>query len=205
MSTTDIFCFQEADGDMQRLCAQVLSEYDVYTGIKTLSEANDFAQTTYVRKGIPVVSSGLILKDHQESGLGLYVEIQAGDKTLFVCNFHGISRPVDKLDTPERVLQSTTLLEFFDKKERVVIGGDFNVFPETKSIQIFATSQYQDLISDHGITNTRNHYIWDRYPDNPKQYYSDYVFLSPAVNCLEFIVPNNEVSDHLPLELEIAV
>lgn len=201
--TTDIFCFQEADGDLQYLCAQALPEYDVYTDRKFITSTNDFAQTTYVRKDITVISSGSILKDHPRAGLGLYVEIKTGEERLFVCNFHGMSRPVDKLDNPDRILQTTTLLEFFKNEKQVVIGGDFNVFPETNSIQMFSARDYHDLINEYGITNTRNRYVWERYPDT-KQYYSDYVFLSPAVRCLKFTVPSNEVSDHLPLELEIA-
>jgi endonuclease/exonuclease/phosphatase family metal-dependent hydrolase len=202
--TTDIFCFQEADDDLQRLCTQALSEYDIYTDRKFITSTNNFAQTTYVRKGITVTSSGSILKDHPRTGLGLYVEIKIGEERLFVCNFHGMSRPVDKLDNPDRILQSAALLEFFKDEKRVVIGGDFNIFPETDSIQTFRAWDYHDLINEYGITNTRNHYVWERYPDT-KQYYSDYVFLSPAVRCLKFTVPNNEVSDHLPLEIEIAV
>jgi endonuclease/exonuclease/phosphatase family metal-dependent hydrolase len=201
--TTDIFCFQEADADMQRLCTQVLPEYNVYADRKFITDTDDFSQTTYVRKDIVVTSSGSILKDHPRTGLGLYVEIKTGEERLFICNFHGMSRPVDKLDNQDRVLQSTALLEFFKDKKQVVIGGDFNVLPETNSIRMFHEWGYQDLINKYGITNTRNRYVWERYPDT-KQYYSDYAFVSPEVHCLKFSVPNNEVSDHLPLELEIA-
>lgn len=201
--TTDVFCFQEADEDMQRLCAQVLPNYSVYTDRKFITDTDDFPQTTYVRRDIVVASSGSILKDHPRTGLGLYVELKVGMERLFVCNFHGMSRPVDKLDNPDRILQTTTLLEFFKEEKSVVIGGDFNAFPETESIRMFHERGYQDLINEYGITNTRNRYVWERYPDT-KQYYSDYAFLSPAVRCLEFTVPDNEVSDHLPLELEIA-
>jgi endonuclease/exonuclease/phosphatase family metal-dependent hydrolase len=201
--TTDIFCFQEADDDLQRLCAQALPEYNMYTDRKFITDIDNFAQTTYVRKDITVTSSGSILKGHLRTGLGLYVEVETGKERLLVCNFHGMSRPVDKFDSPDRILQSETLLEFFKGEKRVVIGGDFNAFPETNSVQMFRAWDYHDLINEYGITNTRNRYVWERYPDT-KQYYSDYVFLSPAVRCLKFTVPNNEVSDHLPLELEIA-
>jgi endonuclease/exonuclease/phosphatase family metal-dependent hydrolase len=202
--TTDIFCFQEGDGEVQRLCAQFLTGYTSYTDRKTLSETNNFAQTIYVRKDLVIRSSGSILKSHLRTGLGVYVEVAIGEKRLFVCNFHGASRPVDKLDNTDRILQSTTLIDFFKDKNHVVIGGDFNLFPETESVQIFQTHGYQDLIKEYNITNTRNRYVWERYPDT-KQYYSDYAFVSPLVHCVDFTVPNNEVSDHLPLEVTIDI
>lgn len=201
---TDIFCFQEAYDDMQQLCAEILPEYTAYTDEKSLSDTNTFKQAIYVRKGVKVVSSSSILKERLQTGLGLYLEIEREGKRLFVCNFHGISRPVDKLDNADRIVQSSTLIEFFKDKDYVIIGGDFNAFPETKSIKMFRARGYVDLIDAYHITNTRNRYVWERYPES-KQYYSDYVFLSPTVRCINFAVPDNEMSDHLPLELDIAV
>ena len=187
---------------MRKTYLNILSEYDVYANEKFLSETDSFAQAIYVRKGIKVVSSGSVLQETAGTGLGLYVELETNGKRLFVCNFHGISRPVDKLDNPERILQSKTLIEFFKRKTSVIIGGDFNAFPNTKSIKMFSDQGYADLIDVYAVKNTRNRHVWERYPDT-KQYYSDYAFLSASVRCTQFVVPNNEVSDHLPLELEI--
>jgi endonuclease/exonuclease/phosphatase family metal-dependent hydrolase len=200
--TTDIFCFQEAYDDMKSLCTELLQGYAPYMVRKTLDEINDFSQVTYVRKGIPVTGSGSILMDEADCGLGLYVEVGLEEERVSICNFHGISRPVDKLDSSKRLLQSETLIRLFDSKGYVVIGGDFNLFPETKSIGMFEEKGYVDLIKKFDIKNTRNHFVWDRYPDT-KQYYSDYVFMSPSVMLQSFTVPENEISDHLPLEVTI--
>lgn len=115
-----------------------------------------------------------------------------------------MSRPTDKRDTPERFQQSQGLIEFFkDKPEQKIIGGDFNGFPSNKWLRLFQVNGYRDLIAEHKITNTRNHYVWDLYPENPKQYFSDYIFAGGAVQVQSFTVPDVEVSDHLPLILTI--
>ena len=83
-----------------------------------------------------------------------------------------------------------------------MIGGDFNLAPETKSIAMLTENGYRDLIKDFKIRTTRNRLAWEMYPES-KQYFSDYVFASPEVKVKEFTVPENEISDHLPLILDI--
>jgi len=203
---TDVFCFQESSRSLPSLCQGLLDSYSKIPAHKFVTETEDFHQTIYVRKGIPILSSGIVLRDQLHAGLGLYVQIKQGSDSLYICNFHGLSRPVDKHDTPERLHQSQGLIDFFASKSgSKIIGGDFNVFPSNPSLQLFQKNEYRDLIQDYKITNTRNHLVWDRYPENEKQYYSDYVFVSPDLHVNEFNVPNIEVSDHLPLILNVAV
>ena len=160
---------------------------------------------TYVRKGIGIVDSGTILKDKENTGLGLYVQCEVNDSNLYVCNFHGMSRPVEKLDDPMRLKASHALIDFFETKDGIkIIGGDFNIFPETESIGMFSKYNYRDLISDYSIETTRNRLAWEMYPDT-KQYFSDYVFISKDTVITDFTVPVNEVSDHLPLVLQIEI
>jgi endonuclease/exonuclease/phosphatase family metal-dependent hydrolase len=83
-----------------------------------------------------------------------------------------------------------------------IIGGDFNLLPETKSAQMFEENDYRSLIKEFRIRTTRNRLAWELYP-NDKQYYADYVFVSPGVNVKEFSVPENEISDHLALILRV--
>jgi endonuclease/exonuclease/phosphatase family metal-dependent hydrolase len=83
-----------------------------------------------------------------------------------------------------------------------IIGGDLNLMPDTESVRMFAANGYRDLIAEFKIPTTRNRLVWDKFPDS-KQYYSDYVFVSPEVKVREFSVPNNEISDHLPLIVDI--
>ena len=154
---TDVFCFQEAHDEMKSLCADIIPEYKVFTSDKSLTEDDSFQQAIYVKEGIDVVSSGVLLENEPECGLGLYVEVRTGNGNVFVCDFHGISRPVDKLDNPARINQSQQLVEFFaDKDGLKIIGGDFNILPETKSIHMFKTHGYRNLIREFKIKTTRN-------------------------------------------------
>ncbi|MFI5275338.1 MAG: endonuclease/exonuclease/phosphatase family protein [Candidatus Saccharimonadales bacterium] len=203
---TDVFCFQEADGAMPALCQELLNEFSEITAHKFVTKDDDFYQATYVKHGINLISSGTISEDQANTGLGLFVEISKGPHNIYICNFHGMSRPVDKHDTPERFKQVQGLLDFCEQRTGPkIIGGDFNVFPSNESIQRFQQAGYKDLIHEYNITNTRNHFVWDRYPENAKQYFSDYAFVSHDVNVHTFSVPDIEISDHLPLILDVTL
>ena len=89
-----------------------------------------------------------------------------------------------------------------------IIGGDFNLNPDTKSVKIFEEVGYKNLIMDFGIKNTRNEISWKQFQNKPgfvKQYFADYVFVSKDVKVRKFEVPYNEISDHLPQILEFEV
>jgi endonuclease/exonuclease/phosphatase family metal-dependent hydrolase len=201
---TDIFCLQEVYDSARSLCADILPGYSEFFGYKFVAENDQPSQATYVKNNIEVVSSGKLFEGQSNTGLAVFVQLRIGMKDLYVCNFHGLSRPIDKLDSPGRLLQSQSLINHFASiSGDVIIGGDFNAFPETKSITMLENSGFKNLIKDYDIKNTRNRFVWDRYPDHEKQYYSDYVFVSQNVVVKSFSVPNIEVSDHLPLIMTI--
>ena len=163
----------------------------------------DWAQATYVRKSFAVKSSRPCFVDGAPAGLGIATEIQLRDTLLHVLNYHGISQPKDKLDTKERVEQSQKILTWFRDKQGIkILGGDFNFLPTTKAYALFKEEGYRELIMEFAIPTSRNRLYWDNRPQ--KHLYSDYLFVSEALSVLHFSVPGIEVSDHLPLILEIA-
>ncbi len=201
---TDIFCFQEATESMKRACSAVLSHYREISDYKYISEHENFPQATFVRKDIAVLSSGTLMHDDMDRGLAVYVKIRVEGSEVYVCNVHGNSRPVEKLDDAGRLAFSKGLISFFENKDvPVVIGGDFNLLPETESVSMFERVGYRDLIQEFDIDTTRNRLVWDRYP--VKMNYSDYAFINNKMQLLSFSVPKNEVSDHLPLILNIGI
>lgn len=199
--TTDIFCFQEAYESVRNLCRDILHNWQEVTAHKDIRD-DDFCLATYL-KDLKLVSSQVLGQDSQDIGLGLYTKVALGDDVIHIGNFHGIAEPGDKLDNPERIKQSRTLIEFFKAPEGPkIVGGDFNLLPETESIGIFARNGYRDLIREFKVPTTRNRLIWDLFPQN-RQYYSDYVFINSGIEIKKFSVPSIEISDHLPLELEL--
>lgn len=201
--TTDIFCFQEADPTIRQKLRKILTDFTEYFHDKDLGDGAEFSIATYVKNELDVTNVRTLLEGTPDTGIALVANIQRGDKSVAVVNVHGIYlRDDPKLDTPGRLVQSETVIKaFHDSKQPVVVGGDFNLSPEADSIQMFSRAGYRDLIADHQIRTTRNRLAWERYPDTP-QYYADYVFAGPNVRVREFSVPENEVSDHLPLILE---
>lgn len=203
-SEIDIFCFQEASEDVQGICREVLVDYQPIM-LEDPEALEHFKQATYVKNHIAVANAGSVLQGADKTGLGLWVEVELGNVTFLVLNFHGASRPVDKLDNPDRLEASRTLIDCAAARAaKPVIIGDFNLEKDTQSVAMFEQSGYRNLIHEYDIKTTRNHYAWDRFPDS-KQYYADFAFVRPEIKVVDFSVMTEEVSDHQPLLLEIEV
>jgi len=82
-----------------------------------------------------------------------------------------------------------------------IIAGDFNLFPDTPSMQVF----YKDFISlvdKYNISTTR--------PKNNelshlKRNVVDYILVSKDIKVKSFEVLDSDVSDHLPLILDFEI
>lgn len=199
---TDIFCFQEADKSFIEKISVFLSSYERFFSEKEIEEKERFAQATFVKKNFSVVSHQSLFQGEFGMGLALYTEIAIRDKIVHLCNIHGVAHP-GKLDNEGRFGQSRKIIDFMKEKNGLkIIGGDLNVLPETESVQSFLKAGYRELILSNNIKTTRNHLVWDRYPGN-EIYYSDYVFVDSDIKIKKFHVLDVEISDHLPIILEI--
>jgi len=119
------------------------------------------------------------------------------EKKLIVCNIHGISL-WPKTDTPERLRQSEIIIDFLKNKNAAkILCGDFNLFPETKSLKILENGM-KNLITEFNIKDTRGtvHKL--------DKHISDYVITSPDITVQKFYLPDIAVSDHLPLVLDFS-
>ncbi len=202
-SDTDIFCLQESYEKTKWLLRNILNDYTMIADYKYINDDENFPQTTYIKKGIEIKETQTILKDAPETGLALHTQIVYSGKLLNVCNVHGIAKPGDKLDNNGRVQQSQAIINFYQSIDGIkIIGGDFNLEATTKSVNLFEENGYKNLIKDFSIDTTRNRLVWEKYPDSI-QYFSDYVFVDPNVKVQSFEVPKNEISDHLPMILNI--
>lgn len=213
---TDVFCFTEVDPPLNLKLKELFGEnfkpfYHEIMKANYLDGQID-GQGIYVRNGIEVLD----FEKHQiyditpdDCGILQTISININGKKLRIGSVHGKARPGEKLDTPERINQSKNIIDVFSKMDGFkVIGGDFNLLPETESVKVFEKSGYKDLIKDFGIKTTRNQVSWDQFAAEPgyvKQYYADYCFVSPEIKIKSFEVPNLLISDHLPLVLDIEI
>jgi endonuclease/exonuclease/phosphatase family metal-dependent hydrolase len=209
---TDIFCFMEYSPELFDQVSKILTDFNgILEKGNYLKIFNIYdCQAIFARKEIKVVSSGrldIYKNTENDTGCALYTVIEVNGKILHLMNVHGKSRPGDKNDTEERLKQSKIIIDFFKNKEcSKIIGGDFNLNPDTKSVKMFEEVGYRNLIREFNIENTRNNTCWEQFKEdvkiNGKQHFADYCFVSADVRVKSFEVPYNEVSDHLPLILD---
>jgi endonuclease/exonuclease/phosphatase family metal-dependent hydrolase len=194
--------------------SKVLSDYKGVIKKGRLLECFNLidCQVAFIRKNIKVLSSeklDIYKNSINDTGFALYVSFMYEDKTINLLNVHGKALPGDKNDIPERIKQSQKIIDFMNGKQGVkIIGGDFNLNPDTKSVKMFEKAGYRNLIKDYKIENTRNKISWKNYKTAPgfvKQHFADYCFVSPEVKVKSFEVPYMEISDHLPQILEFEI
>lgn len=205
--STDIFCFQEADPLAREWFRRLLPEFGEHSYDKPFEGRVRFCVATYVKTPLLVAEERALLAGSYDSGVVQVIRAKTGNNALSVANVHGISFPGndDKLDTEGRINQSSAIVETLQgTKGPAIIGGDFNLLPETRSIRMFGQAGYQDLVADYHIPTTRNKLAWERFPDSIQRY-ADYVFVNPGVHVRHFAVPPLEISDHLPLIVEFDV
>lgn len=173
-------------------------------------------QAIFAKKNIPIDSHGevfifgekaAVAEDAEPENLPAvmqYVRFEKEGKCFTLATVHGIPYPGDKRDDENRRAQSRRILSFFaGEKGEKILGGDFNMMPDTESMAMIEKSGMIDLIKEYAITNTRNEFAYGDYPEADRQYFADFAFVSSGVRVTRFEVPYCLVSDHLPMLLEV--
>jgi endonuclease/exonuclease/phosphatase family metal-dependent hydrolase len=228
--TVDIFCLQEVWSDryddyegvlaggkpldqsliMTHALRDIGEKLPHHTAYFHPGFLDNFGLCTFVRNTIPVHESGDTFV-HRERGyiptedLGhyarnlQYLTLELNEKEVTVMNFHGLWNGKGKTDCEERLIQSDRIIEFIQSlTSPYILCGDFNLLPDTESIQKFEHAGMRNLISEFNITSTRTPLY-----DKPVGY-ADYAFVSEGIEVTDFKVLPDEVSDHAPLQLDIA-
>lgn len=205
---TDILCIQEAPKTMDTIAGTLMQGFCCEMAEKEKLIGNPYRLGLLAQAQLRVVRNEVLLLDDQESGLATattLVDSQSGEKILTVGNVHGVPYPRDKQDCVSRLRQSRDVLDWFEKVHGPrIIGGDFNLNPDTKSVQMFEEAGYVNLIKQFGIDTTRNELAWRNWPGQ-EQMYADYLFASPEIEVQSFFVPKIDISDHLPLILNFKI
>jgi len=174
-----------------------------------------YGNVIFVKKHIQVESEGQIFlrgeknvmqpTDREPPSSMQYLRFTAGTDQFTIANVHGIVDPGSKLDTPERLMQSARITQFLASEPgKKILCGDFNLMPQTQSIELIEAAGFINLIKTYKITTTRSKINHAKYPADDLQYFADFTFVSPDIQVLDFQVPQIEVSDHLPMKLVIS-
>lgn len=129
------------------------------------------------------------------------VDVQIGKQMLRILNYHGIWSK-DKKGTSRTEAASKFLLELVSEVTYpTVLCGDFNLFPDTKSIQMLK-EKFVSLVDKYKITHTRPQY---NELSSSKRNVVDYMFVTKDIAVDSFTVIDSDVSDHFPLLLEFHI
>jgi len=216
----DIFCFQEVfdngkcsrnvfEGSNMSLFNELKCNLKKCDGYFSEHQTDEEGIAIFFRKELRIMETGnvfvhryknsMLNNDGEEFGRNLqYIRFNFKNKNYFILNFHGLWDKRGKIDTDERIMQSKNIINVLKRfpKDRLILGGDFNLVPENKSLRIFENFGLINLISKFGITSTRS----EKYLKEIR--FADYVFVSKSVKVLDFKVLDDWSSDHLPLLLK---
>ncbi len=182
-----------------------LDTHDVYFHPHHLE---NYGLAMFVKKTLPILESGEVFV-HREKGylpdgdVGLHarnvqyvtIETEKGHRT--VCNFHGLWNGKGKTDSEDRLRQSDNIIQFLQElKNPYVLCGDFNLLPETESLQKLERFGLRNLIKENGITSTRTSFY-----TKPEKF-ADYTLVSDGIQVNTFRILPDEVSDHSAMFLD---
>jgi endonuclease/exonuclease/phosphatase family metal-dependent hydrolase len=185
---------------------------DLWDGDRAV--ASQWGLATFVRRSYPVIGQiqAFVHKSFSPAGYGEHprsrnahaVRLHDFERnwSVSILHTHGLRDLAGKMDTPERLAQARKLADLtraiVQPGDRVVLCGDFNVEPDSKTFGILAGVGLKDLVTGLGYTSTRtSHY------SKPGRF-ADYMLVNEAVQVRRFdVVTAPEVSDHCPLLLEI--
>ncbi len=122
---------------------------------------------------------------------------------ITVAHMHGLRELAGKGDTPARHAQAKAFVELIRriarKGERLIVCGDFNVLPDSVTLEALRAIGLTDLVTNGGHSDTRTSLY-----TKPGRH-ANYMLVSPEVAVRRFeVVREPEVSDHRALLLEIA-
>ena len=185
----------------------------LYEGERVLQ--SEWGLATFVRRTFPIIAQaqdfvhGTFAADgfgpHPRSRNAHAVRLfdDGTGAPVTIAHMHGLRELTGKTDTPARHAQAKAFVELIlriaRKGERLVVCGDFNVLPDSVTLEALQAIGLTDLVTGGGHTDTRT----SLYTKSGR--YANYMLVNEAVKVRRFeVVREPEVSDHRALLLEIA-
>ena len=154
---------------------------------------------SYLRGGFVDHVDGWPASDRPRLAQGVRVVDRGAGRTVAIVHLHGVRQDGGKGDTPERDAQAAALRDlvvgFRRPGDLVVVGGDLNLLPDSRTFDVLAEVGLTDLV---GEADTRT----SRYAKPVR--HADYLLVSDPAAVRGFhVVTDPEVSDHRPLQLDL--
>lgn len=120
-------------------------------------------------------------------------ELEIDNQLITIANVHGLWNGQGKGDSPDRLVQSENIVHYLNNiNHPVILCGDLNLRPDTKSLQLI-NQNLRQLNTEYNIRSTRTHW----YPK--KEPFADYIFISSSVIVNTCYALEEVVSDHKAL------
>lgn len=175
---------------------------------------SEWGLATFVRRGLPVIGQAqdFVHGEFSADGFGPHPRARnahavrlfddASAAPITIAHMHGLRELSGKEDTPARHAQAKAFVALVQKvarkNERLVVCGDFNVLPDSVTLQALNAIGPADLVTTGGHTDTRTSLY-----TKPGRH-ANYMLVSPEVKVRRFeVVEQPEISDHRALLLEL--
>lgn len=175
---------------------------------------SQFGLATFVRSNYPIVGQALSFVHgayspdgwgpHPRSRNALGIRIYSAESRCYftIAQMHGLRELSGKEDTPARIDQAHALASVIDQLRQpddgLIVCGDFNVLPESRTFEILGALGLTDLVTRGGFTDARTSWY------EKAGRYADYLLVNDGVAVRRFdVVAEPEVSDHRALLLDI--
>jgi len=176
------------------------------------SVPSQWGLATYVHPSLTVIGQvqGFVHRDYSPHGYGdhprsrmahgVRVQDPRRARPVGVLHMHGLRDLAGKHDTPERRAQAHKLADFArvlaQPADDLVVCGDFNVGPDSDTLDILRALGLRELVTGYDIPSTRT----SRYKKPGR--FADYMLVNMAEQAFE-VITDPEVSDHCPLLLTL--
>lgn len=166
------------------------------TKFKIIKKANVF-----VLKGSKVPTDWTKWPDNQRKAFQVVDLELPNHKKIRIINYHGLWTR-EKIGN-ERTLRACQKILNVAKEINypTIIVGDFNLFPDTPSMQVFY-NDFISLVDKHDVSTTRPK---SNELSNLKRNVVDYILVSKDIKINSFTVLDLDISDHLPLILDFEI
>jgi len=129
-----------------------------------------------------------------------WIQLKINYKLLNIFNLHGIWGK-DGKDNPRRLKMSELIVDKVKNKEKVILSGDFNMDPNTKTIHNIE-KELKNVFKNK-LKSTFN----IKYKKDPifSKIVVDMIFISRDIKIVEKNCPQVDISDHLPLIIVLEI